>query len=105
MQEHKIEKDDNRIFFSQLYGMSDNISFNLADAGYNVAKYTPYGQVKDVIPYLLRRAEENSSVAGQTPRELFLLKKERSRRKETHSTINNTKTMQTIYCPRSSCKS
>lgn len=69
------------IYFSQLLGMSDHISFNLAYAGYNVAKYVPYGPVRDVLPYLLRRAEENTSVAGQTPRELSLLIKERKRRK------------------------
>jgi proline dehydrogenase len=61
--------------------MSDNISFNLADAGYNVAKYLPYGPVKDVIPYLMRRAQENTSVAGQTGRELSLINKELKRRK------------------------
>jgi len=81
MADKGIEKDDKRIFFSQLYGMSDHISFNLADAGYNVAKYVPYGPVKHVLPYLLRRAEENTSVAGQSPRELSLLKKEYNRRK------------------------
>lgn len=68
-------------FFSQLYGMSDNITFNLADHGYQVSKYLPYGTVQDVIPYLLRRAQENTSVAGQTGRELFLLHKEMERRK------------------------
>lgn len=68
------------IWFSQLYGMSDNISFNLANAGYHVAKYLPYGPVKDVIPYLMRRAQENTSVAGQTGRELGLIKKELARR-------------------------
>lgn len=67
-------------FFSQLYGMSDNITFNLARNGYSVSKYLPYGSVADVIPYLLRRAQENSSVAGQTGRELFLLGKEMERR-------------------------
>ena len=61
--------------------MSDHISFNLAKNGYNVSKYIPYGPVKDVMPYLIRRAEENTSVAGQTNRELELIKKERSRRK------------------------
>lgn len=69
------------IWFGQLYGMSDHISFNLAKAGYNVSKYLPYGPVRDVMPYLIRRAEENTSVAGQTTRELSLLKKERIRRK------------------------
>ena len=79
--EKGINKNDNRIFFGQLYGMSDNISYNLAEQGYNVAKYLPFGPVRDVMPYLIRRAEENTSVAGQTSRELDLIKKERSRRK------------------------
>ena len=61
--------------------MSDNISYNLAEHGYNVAKYLPFGPVRDVMPYLIRRAEENTSVAGQTSRELNLLKTERDRRK------------------------
>lgn len=74
-------RNDPRIFFGQLYGMSDNISYNLAHAGYNVAKYLPFGPVKDVMPYLIRRAEENTSVAGQTSRELNLIKQERARRK------------------------
>ena len=74
-------RNDKRIFFGQLYGMSDNISYNLANAGYNVAKYLPFGPVKDVMPYLIRRAEENTSVAGQTSRELNLIKQERARRK------------------------
>ncbi len=68
------------LHFSQLYGMSDNITFNLAHAGYNVSKYLPYGPVKDVVPYLMRRAQENTSVAGQSSRELLLLKKELKRR-------------------------
>lgn len=68
------------VFFSQLYGMSDNITFNLADAGFQVSKYLPYGPVKDVIPYLMRRAQENTSVAGQTGRELGLIQKELKRR-------------------------
>ena len=76
-----IFKNDNRIWFGQLYGMSDNISYNLAANGYNVAKYLPFGPVRDVMPYLIRRAEENTSVAGQTSRELNLLKTERQRRK------------------------
>lgn len=75
-----IAKNDSRIWFSQLYGMSDHISFNLAHAGYNVAKYLPYGPVKHVIPYLVRRAEENTSVKGQTGRELTLIKREKNRR-------------------------
>jgi proline dehydrogenase len=81
MEEQKRSKDDQRCYFSQLYGMSDNISFNLASKGYNVAKYIPYGPVKSVLPYLIRRAEENTSIAGQTSRELSLIKKERQRRK------------------------
>lgn len=76
-----IKNNDNRIWFGQLYGMSDHISYNLAYRGYNVAKYVPFGPVKDVMPYLIRRAEENTSVAGQTNRELSLLKKEKKRRK------------------------
>lgn len=76
-----IAKNDPRIWFGQLYGMSDNISFNLAANGYNIAKYLPFGPVRDVMPYLIRRAEENTSVAGQTSRELMLITKERKRRK------------------------
>ena len=81
MQEKGIAKNDPRVWFGQLYGMSDHISFNIAAEGYNVAKYIPFGPVKDVMPYLIRRAEENTSVAGQTSRELTLLKKEKQRRK------------------------
>ena len=77
----KLKKNDSRVWFGQLYGMSDHISYNLAAEGYNVAKYIPFGPVKDVMPYLIRRAEENTSVAGQTSRELTLLKKEKNRRK------------------------
>ena len=69
------------VHFSQLYGMSDNITFNLAKAECSVSKYLPFGPIKDVIPYLMRRAQENSSVAGQTGRELGLIRKELSRRK------------------------
>lgn len=76
-----LQKDDERIYFSQLYGMSDNISFNLANEGYNVVKYVPYGPVEKVMPYLSRRAEENTSIAGQSSRELELIKKEIQRRK------------------------
>lgn len=75
-----ISPSDRRIWFAQLYGMSDHISFNLARAGYNVAKYVPYGPVRAVMPYLLRRAEENTSVAGQSSRELVLIRKELRRR-------------------------
>ena len=81
MQEKGIKTNDDRIWFGQLYGMSDNISYNLAAHGYNVAKYLPFGPVKDVMPYLIRRAEENTSVAGQTSRELSMIKTERNRRK------------------------
>ena len=81
MTEKGIKNSDNRVWFGQLYGMSDHISYNLADKGYNVAKYMPFGPVKDVMPYLIRRAEENISVAGQTGRELTLLSKEKKRRK------------------------
>ncbi|MGO4911192.1 MULTISPECIES: proline dehydrogenase family protein [unclassified Leeuwenhoekiella] len=80
MEQKGIVHEDPRIWFGQLYGMSDHISFNLAENGYNVAKYVPFGPVKDVMPYLIRRAEENTSVAGQTNRELSLLKQERKRR-------------------------
>ncbi|TDO71224.1 L-proline dehydrogenase [Flavobacterium chryseum] len=82
MQEKGIATNDNKIWFGQLYGMSDNISYNLAENGYNVAKYLPFGPVRDVMPYLIRRAEENTSVAGQTSRELSMIKAERKRRKE-----------------------
>ncbi|SHH58062.1 proline dehydrogenase family protein [Winogradskyella jejuensis] len=81
MNKLNISKSDNNVWFGQLYGMSDHISFNLAEQGYNVAKYLPFGPVKDVMPYLIRRAEENTSVAGQTNRELELIKTERKRRK------------------------
>ncbi|WP_431108843.1 proline dehydrogenase family protein [Winogradskyella poriferorum] len=81
MEKYNIHKEDNNVWFGQLYGMSDHISYNLAAVGYNVAKYIPFGPVKDVMPYLIRRAEENTSVAGQTNRELTLLKTERKRRK------------------------
>lgn len=81
MEEHNIAATSPHLYFSQLYGMSDNISFNLAHAGYNVAKYLPYGPVKDVIPYLMRRAQENTSVAGQTGRELGLINAELKRRR------------------------
>ncbi|MDY0343670.1 MAG: proline dehydrogenase family protein [Lentimicrobium sp.] len=82
MIEQGLAMNDDRCWFSQLYGMSDNLSFNLAAAGFNVAKYVPYGPVKSVVPYLSRRAEENTSVAGQTSRELNLIKKELKRRRK-----------------------
>ena len=75
-----IARDDLRIWFSQLLGMSDHLSFNLAAAGFNVAKYVPYGPVRATLPYLFRRAEENTSVSGQAGRELLLLTKEIRRR-------------------------
>ena len=81
MKESKMQKNNPKIWFGQLYGMSDNISFNLAEEGYNVIKYLPFGPIKEVIPYLIRRAEENTSVKGQTSRELELIKKELKRRK------------------------
>ncbi len=76
-----ISPANDHIFFAQLLGMSDNLSFNLADAGFHVAKYMPYGPVKAVMPYLFRRAQENTSVGGQTSRELSLIVKEKARRK------------------------
>jgi len=81
MKEKGISNEDSRIWFGQLYGMSDNISYNLAANNYNVAKYLPFGPVRDVMPYLIRRAQENTSVAGQTGRELTLIISERNRRK------------------------
>ena len=81
MKESKMQNNNPKIWFGQLYGMSDNISFNLAEEGYNVIKYLPFGPIKEVIPYLIRRAEENTSVKGQTSRELELIKKELKRRK------------------------
>ena len=78
---YNLDKNDKRVWFGQLFGMSDHISYNLSKEGFNVAKYLPYGPVRDVMPYLIRRAEENTSVAGQTTRELDLLKTERKRRK------------------------
>lgn len=75
-----MKVNDDRVWFSQLYGMSDHISYNLSHHGYNVAKYVPYGPVKSVMPYLIRRAEENTSIAGQTTRELSLIETELKRR-------------------------
>lgn len=80
MDEKGIAPNDPRIFFCQLYGMSDNLTFNLASHNYNVAKYLPYGPVKETIPYLIRRAYENLSLAGQTGRELTLIRQELKRR-------------------------
>lgn len=81
MQEKGVKPSDGNVWFGQLFGMSDHITYNLAAHGYNAVKYVPYGPVRDVMPYLIRRAEENTSVAGQTSRELALLQKERKRRK------------------------
>jgi len=81
MAEGKIDNNDTRIYFSQLFGMSDNLSFNLSSDNYKVAKYLPYGPVKETLPYLIRRAQENTSVEGQTGRELGLIMKEKQRRK------------------------
>lgn len=81
MDKRQIRRDHPNIFFAQLLGMSDNLSFNLGEAGYNVAKYMPYGPVKKVMPYLFRRAQENTSAAGQTGRELSLIMQEKQRRK------------------------
>ncbi len=83
MERAGLEPGDDRVWFAQLLGMSDPISFNLAASGYNVAKYVPYGPIREAIPYLIRRAEENTSVAGQTSRELSLLRAEVQRRKAT----------------------
>ncbi len=82
MKKNGIKPDDDRIYFSQLLGMSDNISFKLAEVGYNVAKYVPYGPVEKVLPYLFRRAEENTSIAGQSGREYTLISRELKRRRE-----------------------
>jgi proline dehydrogenase len=89
MEKSGIKPNDLRITFSQLYGMSDNISFNLANAGYNVAKYIPYGPVKFVMPYLFRRTQENTSVKGQTNRELILIKQELKRRRHQLNSQNH----------------
>jgi proline dehydrogenase len=80
MEKRGIQPNDPRVWFAQLYGMSDNISYNLADAGYNVAKYVPYGPVQAVMPYLFRRADENTAIAGQSSREYNLIRKEVARR-------------------------
>ena len=81
LEKNYISKDDKRVYFSQLLGMSDHISYNVAKAGFNVVKYVPYGPVKDVLPYLIRRAEENTSIAGQMGRELKNIILEKKRRK------------------------
>lgn len=81
MEKYSMKNSEERVWFAQLYGMSDNITFSLAKAGYRAAKYLPYGPVRSVMPYLLRRAAENTSVAGQSSRELMLIRKEITRRK------------------------
>ncbi len=81
MQKNGIAPNDNRFHFAQLYGMSDHISYNLAHLGYNVVKYVPYGPIDKVMPYLFRRAEENTSIAGQSSREFSLIQREMRRRK------------------------
>ena len=81
LKKYRIDSNDNRIWFSQLYGMSDNISFTLAAKGYNVAKYLPFGPVREVMPYLMRRLDENSSISSQTNRELQLIRNELKRRR------------------------
>ncbi|RAU82270.1 proline dehydrogenase family protein [Pontibacter arcticus] len=81
MKQHNIAPGDERVYFAQLFGMSDNLSYNLANAGYNAAKYVPYGPVEAVMPYLLRRANENTAIAGQSSRELTLIQREVERRK------------------------
>ena len=84
MAENKFANNHPHICFSQLYGMSDTISFNLANAGYNVSKYLPFGPVESTLPYLARRAEENTAIAGQMSKELEIIAKERRRRKSAH---------------------
>ena len=82
LEKNNISKDDKRVYFSQLLGMSDHISYNAAKEGFNVVKYVPYGPVKDVLPYLIRRAEENTSIAGQMGRELTNIIEEKKRRRK-----------------------
>ena len=82
IEERGLPHNHPHIYFSQLYGMSDHLTYNLAERGYNVVKYVPYGLVKTMIPYLIRRAEENSSVTGQSSRELLLIEQEIDRRRE-----------------------
>ena len=86
MAEMGLEPSDKRVSFAQLLGMSDPFTFNLAAHGYNVAKYVPYGPIREAIPYLIRRAQENTSVAGQTSRELELLRREQKRRTAPNAT-------------------
>ena len=87
MDKYRIKQNDPGVYFMQLYGMRDNISYNLAHKGYNVAKYLPYGPIKKVMPYLIRRAEENTAIAGQTNEEYNLIKSEIRRRKQ----VNNSR--------------
>ena len=82
MKEKNITNDHEHIWFSQLYGMSDHITYNLAKEHFNTSKYVPYGPITSVLPYLIRRAQENTSVAGQTGRELALILTEKQRRKK-----------------------
>ncbi len=89
MEEKKIQKNNVHVFFAQLLGMSDHISYNLSNAGYNVAKYVPYGPIKEVVPYLIRRAQENTFVNGQTGRELGLIIKEKERRKKNYDGVKD----------------
>ena len=81
IKERSIPREHPHLNFCQLYGMSDNLSFNLANAGYNVAKYLPYGQIREVVPYLIRRAKENTAVSGDMSREYSFIKQELDRRK------------------------
>jgi proline dehydrogenase len=81
MEQHGLDKNDRRIFSAQLLGMSDHISYNLSHEGYNVAKYVPFGPLREMMPYLIRRAQENSSAQGQTSRELRLISHELKDRK------------------------
>lgn len=76
----RIKNNDPRVYFSQLFGMKDHISFNLAKAGYNVSKYLPYGTIAEVIPYLMRRANENSSISEQSAQEITLITNELKKR-------------------------
>jgi proline dehydrogenase len=85
MEKYNVSPGDPNVYFAQLYGMSDHISYNLAKAGYNVAKYVPYGPIEAVMPYLFRRAEENTSISGQSSREFKLIQKELRRRKAAHN--------------------
>ena len=87
MEKHGIPHQHPHVHFSQLYGMSDHITFNMAKEGFPVSKYLPFGPIRDVIPYLMRRAQENSSVSGQTGRELSLLNREMARRKKKNTRV------------------